>query len=212
MSEKQKDIPMDAKVQCTDGKCGKSTYVIVNPVKEKVTHFVVKYKKLPENPDRLVPVEKIAEISSKEIRLNCTRAEVARMRPFTTTRFVQKGEPDYAASYMAGDPNAFTHPMVAYDTWVDTVPEVHIPHDELALYRGMDVRTGEGKVGQVDELVVDPDSGEITHLLMLKGHLWGKKDVAIPVAAIDLVDADEVYLNIDKKAVEALPAVPVKRH
>jgi sporulation protein YlmC with PRC-barrel domain len=113
---------------------------------------------------------------------------------------------------MAGDPNAFTHPMVAYDTWTDTVPEVHIPHDELAVYRGMAVKTGEGKVGEVDELVVDPDSGEITHLLMRKGHLWGKKDVAIPVTAIDVVDADEVYLNIDQQTVEALPAVPVVRH
>ncbi len=59
------DIPIDAKVQCTDGKCGKSTFVIVNPVKRVVTHFVVKDKKLPENPDRLVPVEKIADISEQ---------------------------------------------------------------------------------------------------------------------------------------------------
>lgn len=206
------DIPMDAKVKCTDGKCGKSTYVIVDPVKQAVTHFVVKYKKLPENPDRLVPVETIADMSQKLISLSCTRAELAEMQPFTTTRFVQKEEPDYAASYMAGDPNAFTQPMVAYDTWVDTVPEVHIPHDELVVYRGMDVRTSEGKVGTVDELVVDPDSGNITHLLMRKGHLWGAKDVGIPVTAVDVVTGDEVYLNIDNDAVEALPTVPVKRH
>jgi hypothetical protein len=45
---------------------------------------------------------------------------------------------------------------------------------------------------------------------MRKGHLWGAKDVAIPVTAIDLVDADEVYLNIDNEAVAALPSVPVK--
>ncbi len=63
---------------------------------------------------------------------------------------------------------------------------------------------------QVDELVVDPDSGKITHLLMRKGHLWGEKDVAIPVTAIDVVTADEVYLNIDKEAVAVLPSVPVK--
>jgi sporulation protein YlmC with PRC-barrel domain len=206
------DIPMNAKVQCTDGKCGKSTYVIVNPVKRAVTHFVVKYKKLPENPDRLVPVEKITDISGGLIHLNCTRKELAAMQPFTTTRFVQKQEPDYIGSYMASDPNALTHPMVPYDTWVDTVPEVHIPHDELAVYRGMDVKTGEGKVGTVDELVVDPDSGDITHLLMRKGHLWGKKDVAIPVSAVDTVTADEVYLNIDNEAIKALPAVPVKRY
>jgi sporulation protein YlmC with PRC-barrel domain len=76
----------------------------------------------------------------------------------------------------------------------------------------MAVKTGEGKVGTVDELVVDPDSGNITHLLMLKGHLWGKKDVAIPITAIDLVDADGIHLNIDKEAIKALPTVPVKRH
>ncbi len=87
-----------------------------------------------------------------------------------------------------------------------------MPPGELAVYRGMDVSTAEGKVGQVDELVVDPDSGEITHLLMREGHLWGKKDVAVPVSAIDTVEADEVYLNIDKEAVGALPAVPVRRH
>jgi sporulation protein YlmC with PRC-barrel domain len=204
------DIPIDAQVQCTDGQCGKSTFVIVNPIKRIVTHFVVKDKRFPEDPDRLVPVERIAEISGKQIHLECTRSEVAGMQPFTTTRFVQKEEPDYATSYMAGDPNAFTHPMVAYDTWVESVPEVHVPHDELAVYRGMDVRTDQGKVGKVDELVVDPDSGEITHLLMRKGHLWGAKDVSIPVSAIDLVAADEVYLNIDNEAVAALPSVAVK--
>jgi sporulation protein YlmC with PRC-barrel domain len=204
------DIPIDAKVRCNDGWCGKSTFVIVNPVKRMVTHFVVKDKYLPENPDRLVPVEKIVDVTSKLIRLDCSRAEVAAMRPFTTTHYVQKGEPDYAAAYMAGDPNALTHPTVMWDTWAEPVPEVHIPHDELAVYRGMAVRTSEGKVGEVDELVVDPDSGEITHLLMRKGHLWGAKDVAIPVTAIDLVDADEVYLNIDNEAVAALPSVPVK--
>jgi sporulation protein YlmC with PRC-barrel domain len=203
---------MDAQVQCTDGKCGKSTYVIVNPVKKAVTHFVVKYKKLPENPDRLVPVAKIADISGGQIHLNCTRKELAALHPFTTQRFVQGRDPDYADSYLAGDPNAFTHPMMSYDTWVDTVPETHIPHDELAVYRGMDVLTDEGKVGTVDHLVVDPDSGNITHLLMCKGHLWGKKDVAIPVTAVDVVDADEVYLKIDKEAVGKLPAVPIKRH
>jgi sporulation protein YlmC with PRC-barrel domain len=204
------DIPIDAEVRCTDGKCGKSTYWIFHPVKKVVTHFVVKYKKLPENPDRLVPVEKIANISGNLIQLNCTRKELAAMQPFTTKRFVQKQDPDYAGSYMAA--NLTTHPVAPYDTWTDTVPEVHIPHDELAVYHGMDVITREGKVGTVDELVVDLDSGEITHLLMQKGHLWGKKDVAIPVSAIDVVAADEVYLNIDNEAISALPAVPVKRH
>ena len=56
-----------------------------------------------------------------------------------------------------------------------------------------------------------PNTGEITHLQMREGHLWGKKDVAIPVSAVDFTDEKTVYLKIDKKAVQALPAVKVKR-
>jgi sporulation protein YlmC with PRC-barrel domain len=203
------DIPINAKVQCTDGRCGKSTYVIINPVKEEVTHFVVKYKELPENPDRLVPVEKIADISGGLIHLSCTRAELADMQPFTTTRYVEVMVPD---PYYAAEPGIYYEPVAVYDTEYAPVPVEHVPPGELAVYRGMAVKTGEGKVGTVDELVVDPDSGNITHVLMRKGHLWGKKDVAIPVTAIDRVDADEVYLKIDRQAIKALPAVPVKRH
>jgi sporulation protein YlmC with PRC-barrel domain len=212
MTGKIKDIPMDTKVRCTDGKCGKSTYVIVNPVEKAITHFVVKYKKLPENRDRLVPVAKIADISEGLISLSCSRAELAKMQPFTTTRYVKTEAPLYIETVVGEDPYGyFAEPVVALDTDVASVPEVHIPAHELAIYRGMDVSTGEGKVGAVDEMVVDPDSGNITHLLMRKGHLWGKKDVAIPVTAIDVVDKDRVFLNIDKEAIGALPAVPVKR-
>jgi sporulation protein YlmC with PRC-barrel domain len=203
------DIPINAKVQCTDGRCGKSTHVIVNPVKRAVTHFVVKYKKLPENPDRLVPVETIADISPNLISLSCTRAELAEMQPFTTTRYVEEKVPN---SLYAANPYAYVEPMVVYNTDVEPVPEEHVPHGELAVYRGMAVNTDEHKVGTVDELVVDPDSGNITHILMRKGHLWGKKDIAVPVPAIDFVSTDEVYLKIDKEAIKALPAVPLKRH
>jgi sporulation protein YlmC with PRC-barrel domain len=202
---------MKAKVQCADGKCGKSTYLIVNPVKRAVTHFVVKDKKLPGSSDRLVPVEKIADTSDGLIRLDCTRAEVAAMPSFTVKHYV-KGKEGDGDSDSAGDAYVLTQPVVAYDTWEGPLPAERMPPGELAVYRGMDVSTAQGKVGQVDELVVDPDSGEITHLLMRQGHLWGKKDVAIPVTAIDTVEADEVYLNIDKDAVGALPPVPVKRH
>ena len=75
----------------------------------------------------------------------------------------------------------------------------------------MHIEASDGKVGKLDELVLDPKSGEITHIQMREGHLWGKKDVAIPVADIDFSDDKTVYLKIDKNAVKALPAVKVKR-
>ena len=49
------DIPIQAAVECGDGPGGRSTYVVVNPITEQVTHIVVKTK-LPSQVERLVPV------------------------------------------------------------------------------------------------------------------------------------------------------------
>ena len=41
------DIPLNAEVFCTDGPCGKSNSVIVNPITDQVTHFVTKENDFP---------------------------------------------------------------------------------------------------------------------------------------------------------------------
>lgn len=201
------DIPLKANVQCSDSPCGKSTNVILNPVTLKVTHVVVEDKKLPGNPTRLVPVAKVASVTSNQITLNCTRDEVAGMDPFVVTRFIQ--ETGSGTAYASG--GAYTSQYVVNDTGYDSVQEEQIPHSELAVYSGMTVQASDGKVGKLDELVLDPKSDDITHLLMREGHLWGQKEVAIPIADVDFSGGETVYLKIDKEAVKALPAVPVKR-
>ena len=46
---------------------------------------------------------------------------------------------------------------------------------------------------------------------MGEGHLWGKKELALPVSAIDRVFDEVVYLKLDKQSIEKLPAIPVRR-
>lgn len=36
------EIPLNARVECTDGICGRSVYVLINPVIDKVTHLVMR--------------------------------------------------------------------------------------------------------------------------------------------------------------------------
>ena len=129
------------------------------------------------------------------------------MSPFIVTNFIQESAPGMA--YQSG--TAYTSPYVINDTAYDTVQEENIPAGELALHSGMQVEANDGKLGKLDELVLDPKSGEITHLLIREGYLWGKKDVAVPVSAIDFSDGDTVYLKLDKAAVKALPTVLVKQ-
>jgi len=201
------DIPLNAKVQCSDDACGKATNVIINPVSHKVTHIVVKDKKLPNNPTRLVPIDMVASTAPGQITLSCSKSDVAYMQPFLVDHFVQESPSGMAWSTRDG----YSAQYVYNDTGYDSIEEEDIPKGELAVYSGMEIEASDGKVGKLDELVLDASSGEITHIQMREGHLWGKKDVAIPVADIDFTDGDTVYLKIDKSAVKALPAVKVKR-
>jgi len=201
------NLEINAPVECTDGPCGKSTYVIINPVNQKVTHFVLQDKHLPDNPTRLVPVGKVAHATQEQITLNCTKADVAKMAPFLVSNFIRESAPGKA--YASGE--AYHSEYVIDDTAYDEIQEMAIPEGELALHSGMKVEAMDGKVGKLDALVLEPSSGEVTNLLLREGHLWGKKDVAIPVSAVDFCDADTVYLKLNKADVKALPAVPVKQ-
>jgi hypothetical protein len=49
-------------------------------------------------------------------------------------------------------------------------------------------------------------------LVLREGHLWGKKDVTIPVSEIDRITDDAVYLKLRKKVIATLPTVPVRRN
>jgi sporulation protein YlmC with PRC-barrel domain len=92
-----------------------------------------------------------------------------------------------------------------------TLEHEHVPPGELAVRRGAHVEAADGHVGQVDEFLVDPRDEHITHLIMREGHLWGQKDVSIPVSAIDHIEEDTVHLELSKREIEALPAIPIRQ-
>jgi hypothetical protein len=48
----------------------------------------------------------------------------------------------------------------------------------------------------------------MSHVLLQEGHLWGHKEVAIPVTAVTGVE-DGIRLNITKQQVENLPPVDI---
>jgi hypothetical protein len=197
---------MKAKVVCSDGPCGQSTNVIINPINCIVTHFALRDKSLPNNPTRLVPAGMVADVNPQQITLTCSKTDVADMPPFIVSNFIPQSAPGYA--YATGE--AYHSQYVLNDTAYDSVNEREIPAGEVEVHSGMHVQATDGKVGKLDALVLDHDSGSITHILLREGHLWGKKDVAIPVSDIKYSDGESVYIKLDKATVKGLPAVPVK--
>jgi hypothetical protein len=61
----------------------------------------------------------------------------------------------------------------------------------------------------VQGLVIDPRDHHVSHVLLQEGHLWGRKDVAIPISAVTGVDNDGIRLSIAKHEVQDLPPVDI---
>jgi uncharacterized membrane protein/sporulation protein YlmC with PRC-barrel domain len=201
---KMKYIPLDIQVNCSDGPAGKSVHIIVDPATRQVTYVVVEEKKHSKNK-RLVPVNRIAETSSDSIQLNCTLAELVEMELFSVTNYRQVEIPRY------GDVDYAMTPYPTSEIITIEQEEEFIPAGQRVVRRGTKVTATDGDVGQVDNLILDPTSGVITHFVLREGHLWGKKEVALPLSAIDRVEDDVVYLKLDKQAVQKLPAIPTRR-
>jgi sporulation protein YlmC with PRC-barrel domain len=205
------DIAVQTKVECADGPCGECSTVIVDPHKQAVTHLVVQDKTLSDTDQRLVPFDRVQEASREQIRLRCTRKELAAMEPFVETRYVVTQEQPIPTYPIDGQMHMVGRPDAAGSYYEEEEVEL-IPEGEQALRPGMKVKATDGQIGHVAELVVEPESGKISHLVLEKGHLWGKKEVTVPLSEVNFADEDTVHLKLDKEAVRELPAVPVKRH
>jgi uncharacterized protein YrrD len=204
MEATELDIPIDAEVQCADGPCGHSTYVVLNPQNDQVTHVVVKDKRRP-HAERLIPIDWVVKTTPDTIHLCCTHHELALEDRFIEDDFVPVQIERYVGqAYVAW-------PFHATETRSVKVKHENLPAGELAVHRGARVAATDGPVGKVDEFVVDSHTDAVTHLLLREGHLWGQRDVSIPVSAIDHLEEDTVYLNLDKRSIEALPSTPVRR-
>jgi len=201
------DIPLNAEVQCADGPGGRSTSVVLHPTTKRVTHLVVREASFPHT-EWLVPVDLVLDATPTSIRLRCTRHELRQLEPFIVPD--GGGGDSLFASYAAGawlmnpgfGPEALWLPLEPLD-------HENVPAGDLVVRRGERVDATDGHVGRADEFLMEPTTGHITHLVLREGHLWGQKEVTIPVAQIDRIDAATIYLKLDKHAVEALPTLPV---
>ena len=207
------EIPLNAQVECTDGVCAVSLAVIINPVNEQVTHLVVRETSAP-GKEYIVPLDLVSAVLVDTIQLRCSKADLEKLDPFEKTVFIQVKIPDRdefsGGLYGMGGPY-----YLPYGTLERTVYESahseQVPPGELAVRRGTRVEATDGYVGHIDEFVVNPENGRITHLVLREGHLWGKKDVVIPLSALKKTGEETVFLNLNKRQIGALPTFPIHR-
>jgi sporulation protein YlmC with PRC-barrel domain len=203
-----------AQVSGSDGPIGKLSRVIVDPVAEALTHLAVEPEHRPDL-GRLVPLD-LVDASADGIRLRCTKAEFENLDPAEDTQIIPAsdvyegygpGQIGYMPYYGLGGGSMAVPGIIGTGALgPQVVATDSVPLGEVEIRRGDCVQATDGDIGRVQGLVIDPGSRHVTHVLLQEGHLWGKKEVAIPISAVAST-RDGIQLSISKQQVHDLPPV-----
>jgi len=207
-------------VRASDGEVGELADVVIDPIEKRVTHLVVK----PHDGDgglHLVPIDlAVSADAGNEISLRCDGAELRKLPNVHDFAYLRFGEapvtdPEWdvgitdvlAMPYYDAGMGAYAGPFdenvgLAYD---------RVPKGEVEVRRSSNVTSSDGHyVGDVDGFLVDAD-GHITHFVLERGHLWGKREVTIPIGLVTSVESDAVVVAISKDQIGKLPEHKVRR-
>jgi uncharacterized protein YrrD len=215
-------LDLGCPVRCTDDAFGELADVVIDPTTRRVTHLVVQPRKT--DPARLVPIERArgGEEADGTIVLDGTVAEIGQLEPVREAAYLRLGEfpvedPDWevgieemlAQPYYQGLDAVGAEP-IAYDDHVMWQYD-RIPKGDVEIRRASPVTSADRHhLGHVDGFLVDSQD-HIGHLVLEHGHLWGKREVVIPIGAVARVETDAVVLTLSKDEVGALESHRVHR-
>jgi hypothetical protein len=218
-------LELGSSVKCTDGPFGKLADVVIDPTKRRVTHLVVEPHD-DHGKARLVPID-LASADEGEppaIIVRCSLEDANQLEPVEEYAYLRLGEsPDLEPGWEIGVESVLAEPYYVYGggPGYETLPAGYDPHvsvtydripkGEVEIRRASEVTSADGHgLGKVDGFLVDDDDA-ITHFVLERGHLWGRREVTVPIKAVAHVDTDAVTLTLTKDEVGELPSVPVHR-
>ena len=74
----------------------------------------------------------------------------------------------------------------------------------INMTKGTPIFCTDGPVGEVHDVLIDPETERPTHIILREGILI-IKEVNIPVDYVQKVEGDRVLLKVDKEVIESLP-------
>ncbi|MGH7640643.1 MAG: PRC-barrel domain-containing protein [Candidatus Dormibacteria bacterium] len=174
----------------------------------------------------------LVQTATKEIQLRCTLTQFEALEEAEETRFLPgaRGQWGYGQGQMMSLPyfglgmgglgmgglgmgmggmGMGGMGMGGMGMGPQAVTTDRVPVGEVEVRRGDHVHATDGTIGRVQGLVIDADH-QVTHVLLDEGHLWGEKQVSIPISAVTGVD-DGVHLNLTKDQVRDLPPVELDK-
>jgi uncharacterized protein YrrD len=200
----------------TGEKLGTLRRVIIDPQTMEVTHVVVE-KGFLFTTDRVVPVDQLHAQDDERIALADAQQDFDQFPVFEESHYVTLDENDRPVSEAEG---AYWYPPVDLAWWrtgatymgyYPPIPNYvlrtnqNIPEGTIALEEGARVISKDGNhVGNVDQVIVDPEDNRATHFVVNEGLLFTNKKL-IPVTWISSINEDDVKLSVASGTLERLP-------
>ena len=208
--EKMK-LELGTSIRCADGATRELVDVVIDSSSSRVTHLVIRPAQHAEDA-RLVPISlanRAEKDGESEISLNCGAEDLERFDPVHKFEILRAGErPNEDPKWDVGvedivvapnySPTAFGDYGGSVDSDV-TISYDRVPKGEIELRHASSVYSADGHhLGSVDAVVVDDDD-RLTHLLLERGHLWWKREVALPAESISKYESDMLTLGLTKR-------------
>jgi sporulation protein YlmC with PRC-barrel domain len=205
-----------AEVVCSDAVCGELSRVIIDPVAKALTHLVV----APRHHGglgRLVPIELVEADHGDQISLSCNATSFRALEasqdievlPASSNVWGYGTGQAYMWPYyglgMSGGMGAGGMGMGLAGGPQPVVID-RVPLGDVQVRRGDQVHATDGWLGSVQGLVIDPEDHQVTHVLLQEGHLWGRKQVAIPIGKTSRME-NGIGVDLTKDQVHDLPPV-----
>jgi uncharacterized protein YrrD len=183
------NIRIGAHVEATDGGVGEVSRIVVAARGRRLTEIVVRDGRF-FGTERLVPTEDVSGATTEKVSLRLSQAQFNQLPPYSRTVEYTPDTPDTFMGRVAQHPYA--------------LDRSDVNEDEAAFKGGEKVEATDGTVGKVDEVIIDPSTYALTHIVLREGHLWHTRTVPIPIDNVDYARRDVVYLKVDKQHLEPL--------
>lgn len=198
----KKQLELGMPVHCLDGEAGDLDGIVVDPRNHQPAYLVVRQGLL--SPRQIVvPVTLVADVASGIVLLETVLDTLKRFPDYEVT--VERYQPDTPTEYRPELPPLALERALRPERTIN-VAERTVPERTVDVARGMTVYDDAGsKIGRVEGVIVDTESRQVSHLVVLGPFSLVDEHRLIPVELVDFTVESRVYLRVPESELESLP-------
>lgn len=201
-----------------DQKVAELYQVVIDPSSDEITHLVAK-KGFLFPKDKVIPISLVMSSSEEQIKLYGFEGDFEDLDDFVEVEYVKAERerkrsmlyargmnvPPLLAYPPAGHAGFGYVPVINYPEQPETELAKKIPDGTIDIPENARVIGLNGEhVGNVEEVVVDPTSDQVSHFVISKGVFFSEEKL-IPISWVKGFDSDKLKLVVNEGIVENLP-------